>query len=68
VHKNGMIFGHITDLREGCLVTFFAELPEAMVGKDAVFWNGNQNKPRKRFLKGKQMFVKNYRERSFRDR
>jgi len=47
----------------------FAALSGEMVVKDAVSWCGNQNKPRKQSLKGKQMFVdKVYREGSFRDR
>ena len=35
----------------------FAALSGVMVVKDTVSWCGNQNKSRKRLLKGKQMFV-----------
>ena len=46
----------------------FIEIPRAMAGRGICIAAQKSNKPRKWLLKSKQMFVKSYREGSFRDR
>ena len=56
-HKNGMIFGWKTGLRERCLEMLFIEIPRAMAGRGICIEAQKSNKPRKGLLKWKQMFV-----------
>lgn len=50
-HKNGMIFGRKTGLRERYSEMLFIEIPRAMAGRGICIAMRKSNKPRKKALK-----------------